>query len=134
MNLSRIALITAAAGFAGFGVACLARPKNMLDRVDVRARSPRGMTELRAMYGGLELGLGAFFAAAAARDEWTRPALLAQILGLGALAGSRLAGILRDHPRGNAMKALFVAETSAATLGAIALATRRETVAGLRAA
>jgi hypothetical protein len=107
----------------------------MLKRVDVRAKSARGTTELRAMYGGLELGLGAFFAAAAAKTEWGRPALLAQTLGLGALAASRLVGILRDHPRGSLMKALFVAESSAAVLGAVALATRREeTLAGLRAA
>jgi hypothetical protein len=135
MNLSRIALVTAASGFAGFGIACLIGPKSMLNRVDVRAKSARGTTELRAMYGGLELGLGAFFAAAAAKPEWSSPALLAQTLGLGALAASRLAGILNDHPRGALMKLLFVAETSAAVLGAIALATKREqTIVGLRAA
>src|ERR1700680_2050212 len=100
MNLSRIALITAASGFTGFGIACLVRPKSMLKRVDVRPRSARGTTELRAMYGGLHLGLGAFFATAAAKPEWSRPALLAQTLGLGGLAASRLVGILSDHPRG----------------------------------
>ena len=87
------------------------------------------------MYGGLELGLGAFFATAAAKPEWSRPALLAQTLGLGALAASRLAGILGDHPRGVLMKLLFVAESSAAGLGAVALATpRKKPLAGLRAA
>ena len=108
----------------------------MLERADVRARSANGTTELRAMYGGLELGLGAFFATAAAKPEWMRPALLAQTLGLGAVAGSRLAGIVRDRPRGRLMKALFVAESAAAALGAIALAKppREKTVAGLRAA
>jgi hypothetical protein len=135
MNLSRIALITAASGFAGFGVACLVRPRSVLRRVDVRAHSARGHTELRAMYGGLELGLGAFFAVAAAKREWARPALLAQTLGLGALAAGRLAGILADHPRGALMKILFAAESGTAALGAVALARRREkTLAGLRAA
>ena len=126
MTLSRIALITAASGFTGFGIACLVRPESMLKRVDVRAQSARGTTELRAMYGGLELGLGAFFAIAAAKPEWSRPALLAQTLGLGALAASRLAGILSDHPRGSLMKALFAAESSAAGLGAAALIRKRE--------
>jgi hypothetical protein len=135
MNLSRIALITAASGFAGFGIACLVRPKSMLNRVDIQAKSARGTTELRAMYGGLELGLGAFFAIAAAKSEWSRPALLAQTLGLGGLAVSRLAGILSDHPRGQLMKLLFVAESSAAVVGGVALVTKREkTLAGLRAA
>ena len=125
MTLSRIALITAASGFTGFGIACLVRPKSMLKRVDVRAQSARGTTELRAMYGGLELGLGVFFAVAAAKPEWSRPALLAQTLGLGALAASRLAGILTDHPRGALMKVLFVAESSAAGLGAATLVRKR---------
>jgi hypothetical protein len=136
MNLSRLALVTAAAGFTGFGAACLVRPKSMLERVDVRARSAKGHTELRAMYGGLELGLGAFFAAAAAKPEWMRPALLAQALGLGAMAGSRLAGIVRDRPAGSLMKALVAAELATAALGLVALAKppREETLAGLRAA
>ncbi|MFB3813042.1 MAG: DUF4345 family protein [Terriglobales bacterium] len=134
MNWSRFALITAAAGFAGFGAACLARPKEMLGSVDVRPRSGRGTTELRTMYGGLEIGLGAFFALAAAKPRWMRPALLAQTLGLGAMAATRLAGILHDRPRGTLMKALFVAEASAAATGAIALAQRERTVAGLKAA
>ena len=87
------------------------------------------------MYGGLELGLGAFFAAAAAKPEWSRTALLAQTLGLGSLAAARLAGILADHPRGALMMMLVVAESSAAVLGAIALATKHEqTLAGQRAA
>lgn len=135
MNLSRIALLAAASGFTGFGIACLVRPKSMLKRVDVRAGSARGTTELRAMYGGLELGLGAFFASAAAKSEWSRPALLAQTLGLGGLAASRLAGILSDHPRGALMNVLFIAESTAAVLGAVALAKGREkSVAELRAA
>jgi hypothetical protein len=135
MNVSRIALITAASGFFGFGAACLLRPKNMLNRIDVRPKSAVGTTELRAMYGGLELGLGAFFAVAAANEAWSRPALMAQSLSLGALAVSRLTGILVDRPRGRLMKALCIAECAAAGLGVAALARRREkTYANLRAA
>ena len=106
MDVSRIALATAAAGFTGFGAACLVCPKSMLKRVGVKATSAIGTTELRAMYDGMELGLGAFFALAIAKPEWMRPALAAQALGLGTLAGARLAGILHDRPRGRLMKAL----------------------------
>jgi uncharacterized protein DUF4345 len=135
MNLSRIALLTAATGFTGFGIACLLRPKSMLKRVDIQATSARGTTELRAMYGGMEIGLGAFFATAMAKPEWSRPALLAQTLGLGGLAVARLAGIVSDHPRGVLMKLLFVAESSAALLGAAALARPRDkSTVGLHAA
>ena len=121
MNLSRAACVTAACGFAGFGVACLARPKDVLGRVEIRARSARASTELRAMYGGMEIGLGMFFAAAIFKPEWRRPALWAQTLGLGALAATRLAGILHDRPRGFLMPALVLAEGSATALAIAAL-------------
>jgi hypothetical protein len=123
MKVSQIALMTAAAGFAGFGVASLIRP-TILERVDVHAQSARGTTELRAMYGGMELGLGAFFLAAMFRPEWEQAALAAQAMGLGGLAASRLAGILHDRPRGPLMKALAIAEGATASLAAVALASR----------
>ncbi len=126
MTLSRIALGTAAAGFAGFGVACLTRPKQMLSHIDVKPTSAIGATELRAMYGGMELGLGAFFALAIAKREWTRPALTAQTLALGGLAAARIGGILHDRPHGVMIKALAVAELSAAVLGAVALFADRD--------
>ena len=122
MTLSKIALLTAAAGFAGFGVACTIKPEQMLRGADVRPRTARGTTELRAMYGGMELGLGAFFVVAALKPGWQRPALAAQALGLGALAATRLGGILSDEPRGKLMSALCIAEGAAAAIAGIALA------------
>ncbi len=134
MTLSRIALGSAAVGYAGFGVACLARPKQMLSRIDVKPTSVIGTTELRAMYGGMELGLGAFFALAMAKREWTLPALTAQALGLGGLAAARIGSILHDRPRGAMIKALAVAELTAAVLGAVALIADRDRAARRRAA
>ncbi|MBV8049897.1 MAG: DUF4345 domain-containing protein [Acidobacteriaceae bacterium] len=123
MKISQLALITAASGFAGFGFASLIRP-TILERVDVHARSAQATTELRAMYGGMELGLGAFFLTAMFRPEWEQAALAAQAMGLGGLAASRLAGVLHDRPKGPLMKALVLAEGSAALLAAVALAKR----------
>ncbi len=134
MTLSRIALAIAAVGFTSFGVACLARPKQMLKLADVKATSTRGETELRAMYGGMELGLGAFFALAMSKPAWRRPALAAQALGLGAVAAARIGGIVQDRPRGKLMKAFAVAESSAAMLGAIALIADRDRAALRRVA
>jgi hypothetical protein len=134
MTLSRIALVTAAAGFAGFGAACLVRPKTMLKHVDVKPTSAVGTTELRAMYGGMELGLGAFFAVALAKPDLTRPALLAQALALGTLAGARLAGILHDRSRGPLMKTLVIAESVTAAIGAVALVNDYRPISMSRAA
>ena len=45
---------------------------------------------MRAVYGGLELGLGVFFAAAVTRPAWHRPGLLLAALAFGGLAAGRL--------------------------------------------
>jgi len=135
MTLSRIALLTAAAGFTGFGLACTIAPEKMLDGADVRPRNARGKTELRAMYGGMEPGLGAFFIVATQKPGWKRPALAAQALGLGGLAAARLGGILGDRPRGKLMPLLCVFEGAAAGIaGAALLKDSREKKRTLRAA
>lgn len=86
------------------------------------------------MYGGMELGLGAFFAVALAKPDLTRPALLAQALALGTLAGARLAGILHDRSRGPLMKTLVIAESVTAAIGAVALVNDYRPISMSRAA
>jgi hypothetical protein len=123
MNLTRLSLGITAAAFTGFGVACFLRPRQMLAKIDVQPTSSTGVTEIRAMYGGMELGLGAFFAYCAAQKGMERPALLAQIAGLGGLAAARIWSILKDEP-GAIMVPLALAEAGTAVLGIVAL--RRE--------
>ncbi|MBA3916131.1 MAG: DUF4345 domain-containing protein [Acidobacteriales bacterium] len=120
MSLTRLSLALTAAAFTGFGVACFARPRQMLAKIDVAPTSDTGITEIRAMYGGMELGLGAFFAYCATQDSLAKPALLAQITSLGGLALARLWSILEDDP-GWVMYPLFVAEAGATVLGVAAL-------------
>jgi hypothetical protein len=124
MTLSRAALLTTTCALAGFGIYGLVAPKRMLKKVDVRASSNRGITELRAMYGGFELGLAAFFAAAMFRPELERPALIAQTLSLAGLSATRLGSILYDRPNSALLKALCAVEGGTAVLGAVALRQR----------
>jgi uncharacterized protein DUF4345 len=119
MRLDRLALAVTAAAFTGFGAASFIRP-GILRKVGVRAASSTGTAEIRAMYGGMELGLGAFFAYAAMQSEPSREALLAQVCGIGGLAAGRLASLCVDRPD-SVMKLLFLAEGGTAALGAIAL-------------
>jgi hypothetical protein len=120
MNLTKLSLGITAAVSAGFGIGCLIAPKQMLQKIDVKPTSGTGRTELRAMYGGLQLGLAAFFAYCAANEEMAEAGLLAQTLGLGGLALGRLAGIAVDRPKA-IMYPLFAAEAGTAALGAAAL-------------
>jgi len=95
MNLSRLSLRLAALAFAGFGVALLARPA-LIATLGIELANPTAVTEIRAFYGGLELGLALFFALASTREAWLRPALFAQAAALGGTALARLAGVVLD--------------------------------------
>jgi hypothetical protein len=91
MPLARLSLGLTAAAFGGFGAWLLVKP-DALGKVGVEVPTPAARAEIRAFYGGLELGMAAFFAAAAARPTWFEPALILQSATLGglvALAGLR---------------------------------------------
>jgi hypothetical protein len=119
-RFARLSLVLGALGLAGFGVALLVRP-SLLGVVGVELTGPAASTEIRAFYGGLELGLAAFFLAATRRDAWLRPALFAQAAGLGGIVAARLLGVLID---GSAEPLIFLfaaIEGAGALLGLLAL-------------
>jgi hypothetical protein len=120
MDTGKLAIGITAAAFTGFGAALVARPEKILRTIGIKANQPVGRTELRAMYGGMELGLGAFFTMAAFKPEWRRPALMAIVCGIGGLGATRIASAIakRDPALTYAMGA---PEVAAATLAAISL-------------
>ena len=121
MDEGKLAIGITAAAFAGFGTALLVKP-DILKRIGIRADDPNARTELRAMYGGMELGFGAFFAIAALKPEWRVPALTAILLGIGGLGATRIATAISEDA--DAISYLMAGpEIAAATMAAIALAT-----------
>jgi hypothetical protein len=122
MNVARWSLAGTAAAFAGFGVALLIKP-DLLSLVDIKLKSDAARTEVRAMYGGMEIGLAVFFALCAANREWYRPGLWAQTAGLGGLVLGRALGIALSTKRRPLLWALLAAEGTAAITGALALPT-----------
>lgn len=120
MHLARTSLGVTAAAFAGFGVWLLLRPQ-ALSRVDVALPSPTARAEIRAFYGGLEIGLGLFFGAAAARPAWHRPALVAQAASLGGAALARIFSMTIDPPGHPLIRVLTVLEGTAAVAAVAAL-------------
>ena len=103
MSLPRVSLLLAALGSGGFGIAFLVTPEKLIRQVDLALVGPGGLSEIWAMYGGLELGLAGFFIACAVRQRWARAGLAAQFLSFGGLATGRLAGILQHGPGGRLM-------------------------------
>ena len=87
-----ILLALAGLGFLGFGLAIVAAPEAVLAPVGISGTAA-GLVELRAFYGGLELGLAAFLFACAAKPAWRVPGLWSVALINGGIAAARLLGI-----------------------------------------
>lgn len=90
--LAKAVLVLAGLGFLAFGIAIAWAPAQVLGGVGISGTAA-GLVELRAFYGGLELGLGAFLLACARRPEWSRPGLWLVALVNGGIGLTRLAGI-----------------------------------------
>lgn len=118
--LPKVSLALSAVVFGVFGLLLFVRPE-LLGAVGVEIARSAGAVELRAFYGGLELGLVAFFAVAVRRREWWKPALLVQILALGGVAAARLLGILIAGGGEPLLYSLMTAEVGGAAIGVVAL-------------
>jgi hypothetical protein len=124
MTLDVLALWIGAIAFAFFGVWLLATPR-ALAGVGIPADNANARAEIRAMYGGFELGIAAFLGFCLLRPEWTEPGLWFQLLALGGLALGRLIGISVE--RGGVRRLLWffaLIEVVGAAVTAAALATR----------
>ena len=83
-----------ALAFLAFGLAFFLNPVGMIGGLDISLPTLRAEIEIRAFYGGLEIGFAAFLALAAGRASWRQPALVASALVLGATAATRIGGQL----------------------------------------
>jgi hypothetical protein len=93
MNKFPISLLTlAGAGFLAFGLWLIVDPVDGLAPVGIGG-SNAGVIELRAFYGGLELGLGLFLLRCATRPGWRSPGIWAVLLINGGIGLTRLLGI-----------------------------------------
>ena len=90
MRLPGIVLALSALPFAGVGAFFLLAPATAGGIVGLELTDVTADNDVRAVYGGLGLGLAAFLALAARREAWHRPALTAQVLTYGGLALARV--------------------------------------------
>lgn len=93
MKLARFVLLFSAVSFIGYGVACLLSPNMVGTLSGLGLQTVSGRTEIHAMYGGLQTGLGLFFLLCGSHREWVRPGIVALILVMGGLALARSYGI-----------------------------------------
>lgn len=118
---------TTAIGFAGVGIAMLIFP-NLMGIVGVKELTNSGTVEIRALSGGLELGIGLFFLLALNRPKWASAALVAQVCLLGGLSLGRILGlvVIKWHAK-PIIYLVLAAELLLAILGAITLISYKKT-------
>ena len=79
-----------------YGLYCALVPTYLAEVAGVVATNSTGLTEIRAMYGGLQAGIGAMCALALGRPKFAASALFALSFLTGGLALVRILGFLLD--------------------------------------
>ena len=79
-----------------YGLFCLLQPTYLGEVAGVIGSTPTGTTEIRAMYGGLQTGIGVLALVALLRTEHVRGALLALLCLSGGLVLARITGFALD--------------------------------------
>jgi hypothetical protein len=90
---SKSLVVLAGLGFLGYGIAFLIAPEATLAGAGMQLTGTGAVVELRAFYGGLEIGLGVWLVVAGFRDRPLRPALWLTLASNGGIGGSRLLGL-----------------------------------------
>jgi hypothetical protein len=116
-----IVLWLSALVFATFGVLFLADPSGWASTVDVAAASATARAEIRAMYGGLELGMALFLAWCALDPARVRIGLTACVCFFAGLALARGASALLDGGARPIVFTLVAIEAIAAVVAFVAL-------------
>lgn len=121
----RTVLALAALGFLALGLWFLISPE-AVNVTGVAVDSPAARTEVRATYGGLELGLGLFFGWCLLDPARTRAGLVATALTVGGFGAGRTLGLVVDRPPEPIFLTLLAVESLTVALACAALWTSRQ--------
>ena len=130
MSFARIYLMFIAAMSLVFGAIYFISPAVMTDPTGFGLLAPAAVTDVRATYGGFQLGSGLFLLWSAAQPQRIRPALLLVALTFAGVLVCRGIGMLID---GSATSFLVNALITEAVLTALALVALARTPAPARA-
>ena len=96
MLFSRILLAAQALILAGLGIAYFVRPEEMANLSGMLLMAPAAITDVRAYYGGLQIGLAAYLLRTLGRQEQMRGALMLLVLLYSSMALARMGGLWLD--------------------------------------
>lgn len=121
MLFARIVLGLGALMYGLLGLLFLFVPKRLEEKLGLRYDSPAAITEIRAFYGGLELGLAVFLVYCIAQPAALRPGLWALVLvALGSALG-RAFGLVMDGKSESFTVTYLIFEVLTGLLGLAAL-------------
>ena len=104
-----------------FGVWYLIAPASWTDPTGFGPLGPHALTDVRATYGGFQIGLGLFTIWAATEPRHVRLAVVLQALTIGAIGSCRLVGFAIDGSPNGFLISAIVTETIFTTLALITL-------------
>lgn len=93
MTWTRLFLVIEGLVFAVVGACTLVAPNAVAKWVEVMLPTAGATVDFMAIYGGFELGFGAFLVWCAVRKAYLPAGLLALVFGMGATAGARIIGM-----------------------------------------
>ncbi|MEO0575876.1 MAG: DUF4345 domain-containing protein [Pseudomonadota bacterium] len=121
MSFAKVVLWLVGLITLAFGALSLVAPQKIAELTQFGLLSAGAITEVRAFYGGVELGLAAFWIAGAIKPTLMRGALVSMVLVWGAVVFSRAAGIVLDGSFNATMGVVLGIEILSAVLAYVAL-------------
>jgi hypothetical protein len=121
VRFARLVLAASSLPFLAIGVGFLLAPGPMAANVDVTLASATAASDVRAVYGGLQIAIGALLAACAFSAAHLRAGLILQIATFAGLASGRLVSLPLDGALSSLGAALLAAEIAGLALGVVAL-------------
>ncbi len=129
MRFSRFVLAVSALAFLAFGLAYVVSPVKMAALTLVEATTPVGVTDIRAVYGGLQIGIAMFLAPVRSDPQRVRAQLAAVAWICASVAICRFIGLIADSSLHGVHVLGFAFEIPLAALSGWAL--RRHRAAGI---
>ncbi|MEY3011585.1 MAG: hypothetical protein RIT45_320 [Pseudomonadota bacterium] len=118
---ARLVLILAGLVWLAIGLYAMADPVAVADSVDFELRSDLARLEIRAMYGGLSIAVGALHFVGAVRTVWLVPTLVVAIVLTLGLAAGRILSIAVDGFPGVFALGLLGSELALVAVASLAL-------------
>lgn len=114
--MARAYLILIGFTFLGFGTWLLLDPEALSRLIGIHWETRAARTEIRAFYGGLELGIGLFLVGSGMRRQGVNVGLALVACALGGAGLARLGSLVQDGREGWQMSAIMVMEIVAAVI------------------